>query len=81
MRALAKTVKVSSKGQITLPKQVREALGTSYVRIVLSRGHVHLEAVRDPAGCLAKYSRPEGPVDDAGAKAWTEVAEEKHGHR
>ena len=34
MRAEVKTVKVFSRGQITLPREVREALGTDLVRIV-----------------------------------------------
>lgn len=32
---LIKTVKVSQKGQITLPKEMREALGSEVLRLVL----------------------------------------------
>lgn len=81
MLQLAKTVKVSSKGQITLPRKVREALGTEYVRIVLVDSHVHIEPVREPAGMLSHHARRR--IDPAKARdiAWSEAMIEKHGHR
>jgi len=57
MAAGVKTAKISSKGQITLPHDVRKALGTDYVRIVLEPGSVRLEPVNDVAGSLAPYAK------------------------
>jgi len=44
MSEVVKTAKVSSKGQITLPRAVRKALGTDHVRIVYSGGEVRIHA-------------------------------------
>ena len=38
MIAFEKTAKVSSKGQITLPKQVRSVLQSDFVRVVVEDG-------------------------------------------
>jgi len=55
--AVVKTTKISSRGQITLPRDVREALGTDYVRIVSEQGSVRIEPVNDVAGSLAHYAK------------------------
>jgi AbrB family looped-hinge helix DNA binding protein len=81
MQVLEKTVKVSSKGQITLPRKVRELLASDYVRIVLEDGHVHLEAARDAAGMLSKYGRRFADLGKAKDRGWTEAVREKHGRR
>jgi AbrB family looped-hinge helix DNA binding protein len=81
MPAVVKTAKVSSKGQITLPRQVREALGTDLVTIVLEGGAVRIEPVRDLAGSLAKYARKDVPFAAARERAWDAVAREKHKRR
>lgn len=81
MQALQKTVKISSKGQITLPKMVRDLLGTDYVRIVVADGHIHLQPAVDPAGSLRDFSTKPIPIDDARDKVWEEVVREKHPRR
>lgn len=78
MQALQKTLKISSKGQITLPKMVRELLGTDYVRVVVADGHIHLQPAMDPAGSLRDFSTDTVAIDDARDKAWEEVVREKH---
>lgn len=56
MKNFEKTAKISSKGQITLPKVARSALGTDSVRIVVEDGQVRLEPVPDLAGSLSQYA-------------------------
>ncbi|OAQ21852.1 AbrB/MazE/SpoVT family DNA-binding domain-containing protein [Thermosulfurimonas dismutans] len=75
---LIKTVKVSQKGQITLPKEMREALGSEVLRLVLRDRKVIIEPVEDLAGSLKEYAKP---VDLTKAKeeAWTEAVREKFG--
>ncbi len=67
MAAIDKAVKVSSKGQITLPKAVREILGTDFVRIVVRDGHVHIIPILEAGGCLAGYAEKTGyiPIEKA----------------
>lgn len=81
MRAVVKTAKVSSKGQITLPREVREVLGTDLVRIVSEGGSVRIEPVKDVAGSLAHYARRRAPFAVARDKAWEAVVREKHKRR
>ena len=81
MSSVVKTAKVSSKGQITLPRRIREALGTDLVTIVLERGAVRIEPVRDLAGSLSKYARKSVSFATARERAWDAVAREKHKRR
>ena len=81
MSAAVKTAKISSKGQITLPRDIRKALGTDRVRIVLEHGSVRIEPVNDVAGSLAHYARKRVPFRVAREKAWEAVVREKHKRR
>lgn len=81
MSTVVKTAKVSSKGQITLPREVRKALGTNLVRIVADDGSVRIEPVKDLAGSLAHYAKKRIPFRAARDKAWEAVVREKHKRR
>ncbi|MBI2754998.1 MAG: AbrB/MazE/SpoVT family DNA-binding domain-containing protein [Betaproteobacteria bacterium] len=83
MSAMVKIAKVSSKGQITLPRDVRAALGTDHVRIVYSSGEVRIEPVNDVAGSLAHYAKGKKkiPYRVARERAWEAVVREKHKRR
>ena len=81
MSAVVKSAKVSSKGQITLPREVRELLGTDFVRIVCDAGKVSIEPVADLAGSLAHYSRKPVPFALARERAWDAVVRQKHKRR
>ena len=81
MDDIVKTAKVSSKGQITLPRDVRKALGTDHVRIVSEQGSVRIGPVNDVAGSLAHYARKRVPFRVARDKAWETVVREKHKRR
>ncbi len=74
-----KTVKLSSKGQLTLPKQARELLGTTMIHIVVEEDQVRLEPAPDLAGSLKAHagSKPDHPTEKE--VAWGEVVREKHG--
>lgn len=83
MSTVVKTAKVSSKGQITLPREVRKALGTDHVRIVSEAGALRIEPVNDVAGSLARYAkgRKRIPFHVARESAWDAVVREKHKRR
>ncbi len=61
--------KISSKGQITLPKAIREKLGSSLVRIVASDDGVRIEPVRDLGGSLKAYAKFYVPIEEAREEA------------
>jgi AbrB family looped-hinge helix DNA binding protein len=83
MSTEVKTAKVSSKGQITLPRDVRDALGTDHVRIVYGEGSVRIEPVIDVAGSLAHYAKGKKkvPFRVARDKAWEAHGREKYKRR
>jgi len=47
-------VKITSKGQVTIPKKMRELLGTNVVRFRVEKGKIILEPVRDVGGIFKK---------------------------
>ncbi len=81
MYDIVKTAKVSSKGQITLPREARAALGTDHVRIVCAQGEVRIEPVNAAAGSLARYGKNKIAFRVARDRAWEAVVREKHKRR
>jgi bifunctional DNA-binding transcriptional regulator/antitoxin component of YhaV-PrlF toxin-antitoxin module len=79
---MVKTAKVSAKGQITLPRKVRAALGTDHVRIVFEDGQVRIEPSPDPGGSLRRYARKRRiPFKRERDQAWAAVVRDKYKRR
>lgn len=73
-----KVMKVSSKGQVTLPREVREILGSDVVTYDVRDGRVLLLPVKDVGGSLQEYAgSPSMPFKRAREKAWEDVVREK----
>jgi AbrB family looped-hinge helix DNA binding protein len=75
------TVRITSKGQITIPKKIRDFLNTAVVSFSLQEGHVIVKPVRDAAGTLHKYAGNNKPGTDfkkLKEKAWEAAAREKN---
>lgn len=71
---------VTSKGQITIPKEIRKILDSRTVEIDVVEGEVRIRSVKSVAGALAQYGKGKraeslGKVRD---KVWGEVA---HGQK
>ena len=81
MVIMEKTVKLSSKGQLTLPKQARELLGSTMIHIVVEDDQVRLEPARDLAGSLKAYAKGKPVHRVQREAAWKEIVREKHGSR
>ena len=60
-----KIAKISSKGQITLPKAVRDRLGSNLVRLVSDETGVRIEPVRDVGGSLSRYAKGYVTIEEA----------------
>jgi len=73
---IVKTVKISRKEQITLPKEMREALGVGVLKLVLRDRKVIIESEEDLAGSLKKYAKPID-LDEAREDTWTEAVRRK----
>ncbi|MEZ5453726.1 MAG: AbrB/MazE/SpoVT family DNA-binding domain-containing protein [Thiothrix sp.] len=78
MNAQQHTLKISKKGQITLPKYIRQALGSERVRLTLVDGQVRLEPIKSAAGSLSAYARKDIDMEKETELAWDAVIEEKY---
>lgn len=74
---MAVTAKITSKGQITLPRKIRDALGSNTVEIEVEEGRVVLLPVKSVAGALGKYAKHAVPLAEVREKVWEEVANAK----
>ncbi|MCA9445401.1 MAG: AbrB/MazE/SpoVT family DNA-binding domain-containing protein [Candidatus Omnitrophica bacterium] len=82
MFLLEKTSKISSKGQITLPKEVRERLQSDVIRIVMEEDSIRIEPVTSVAGSLSRYAKGKKTSHRvAREKAWENAARERHFRR
>jgi bifunctional DNA-binding transcriptional regulator/antitoxin component of YhaV-PrlF toxin-antitoxin module len=68
---------VTSRGQVTLPRRVREALGSRIIEFDVQDDVVLVRAVRSVAGGLAAYARKHRPLAAVRAEVWKEVARAK----
>lgn len=72
-------VKISSKGQITIPKKMREVLESSYLELEQRDREIILREARSVeqlAGSLSKYSDKKTKISEK--KAWSEHVKSKH---
>jgi AbrB family looped-hinge helix DNA binding protein len=67
------TATITSKGQLTLPRDVRRVLNTTTVVIEVEGEKVVLRPARSVAGALAKYGGPSTPLREVREKVWGEV--------
>lgn len=70
--------KISSKGQITLPKCIREELGSNRVRIIIEDHQVRIDPVQELAGSLNEFARKEISPEREKELAWEAAVKEKH---
>ena len=64
------TLKLSSRGQIVLPKKVREALNSTYVTIHINDHKATIAAAPSVAGALSQYAKNVDPN-----LSWNEIRE------
>lgn len=72
------TAKITSKGQLTLPRAARQALGSTTVDIEIIGETVILKPVKSVAGSLNRYAIIGTSFQDIRDTVWEEVAHEKN---
>jgi AbrB family looped-hinge helix DNA binding protein len=75
-------VKITRKGQVTIPKEIREKLKANAVYFEVEDDIVMVKPVRDAAGSLREYARNVKPgvsLRQMKEKAWEEAIREKAG--
>ncbi len=77
-------VKITRKGQVTIPKEIRDKLKANAVYFEVEDGIVMVKPVRDAAGSLREYARNVKPgvsMKRMKEKAWEEAVSEKAGKK
>jgi len=70
-------VKITRKGQVTIPKEIRDFLGSDVVEFRLTGGNVLVKPVKSVAGSLSKYAKKYTPFEDIRDKVWENVAHDR----
>ncbi len=73
-------VKITSKGQVTIPKEIREKLKAKAVYFEIVDDTIVVKAVKDAAGSLSEYAvnvKPGMSMKQLKEKAWEEAVREK----
>ena len=71
------TATVTSRGQVTLPRMVRDVLGSRMIEFEVKDDLVLVRPVQSVAGGLAAYARKERPFAEVRTEVWKEVARAK----
>lgn len=77
-------VKITSKGQVTIPKEIREKLKTNAVYFEMKDDMIIVKPVRDAAGLLREYAKnvkPNASMKKMRDMAWEEAVREKTGKK
>ena len=76
------SIKITQKGQVTIPKEIRAKLNASSVYFEVENNCIILKPVRDAAGSLNEYAKNAKPglsIKQMKEKAWEEAVSEKAG--
>lgn len=75
------SAKITAKGQVTIPKHIRNILKSDVIRFYVEEGRVGIEPVKDVAGVLSKYAREKNySFAEEREIAWKSVMEDKYGN-
>lgn len=75
------TFKITRKGQVTIPKGIREKLNADVVYFEVENDIVMVKPVRDAGGSLSEYAgnvKPGVSMKRMKNRAWEEAVREKH---
>jgi len=77
-------VKITEKGQVTIPKRIRDKLNATSVYFDVVNDEVVVRPVRDAAGSLSEYAgnaKPDMTIKQMKDRAWEEAVHEKTGKK
>lgn len=74
---MSATATITSKGQVTLPREVRDFLKTRTVEFEVMDDVVVLRPVESVGGSLAQYAKEHHSSRTVREEVWTEVARER----
>lgn len=76
-----KTAKITSKGQTTIPKEIRALLKSNVIEFDVVEGMVVMKPVVSVGGSLRRYSKKYVPMKDVRETVWEKVARERSGKK
>ncbi len=74
-------VKITRKGQVTIPKEIRDFLGSDIVEFKVTGGNVVVEPVKSVAGSLSGYAGKYTPLKEIRDKVWEKVVYDRAGKK
>lgn len=72
-----KAVKITSKGQATIPKEIRDLLKTDVVEFKVVEGTIIIRPVLSVGGSLSRYSKKHASLKEIRETVWEEVVRER----
>ena len=76
-----RTAKITSKGQTTIPKEIRTLLKSNVIEFEVVKGAVIIKPVVSVGGALRRYSKKYSPLKEVRQTVWEEVARERAGKK
>jgi AbrB family looped-hinge helix DNA binding protein len=73
------TAKITAKGQVTVPKPVRDQLNSDVVEFEVKEDHIEMRAVKRVAGVLSRFANPDRIPEEA--EAWKRTVRSTSAHR
>ncbi len=74
-------VKITSKGQVTIPKKIREILSSDTVEFEVIKGNVVVKPIKSVGGSLSQYAKKYIPFKKMRGKVWGAVASDRAGKK
>ena len=79
---MATTAKITPKGQVTIPRKIREKLKTEVIEFDIVKDQILIRPISSVAGSLSAYGKKQSlPFREAREKAWDEMSREKYGKK
>ena len=76
------TAKITKKGQLTIPRKIREHLNSQIVEFSIVGKEVVMRPVKSVAGSLSSYAKKGATrFNQEREKAWGEIVKERYGEK
>ena len=76
------TAKITKKGQVTIPREIRKRLDSDVIEFTILEDRVVLRPVKCVAGSLSSYAKGKAvSYEEARERAWDEAVREGHGKK
>jgi AbrB family looped-hinge helix DNA binding protein len=79
---MATTAKITKKGQVTIPRKIREALDSQIIEFAIVGNDIVVRPVKSVAGSLSSYAKKRVVgFKETREKAWDEAVRERYGEK